>query len=62
VRLEASNDGGKTWHLVPVVAHRTFWLAQVPDPASGYVALRSIVTDIKGDSTVETIYRAYGIS
>jgi hypothetical protein len=34
----------------------------VHDPASGYVALRSVVTDTRGDSTTETIYRAYAIA
>jgi hypothetical protein len=36
-------------------------VAFVPAPAAGYVALRSTVTDIQGDSTVQTIYRAYQI-
>jgi hypothetical protein len=31
-------------------------------PAAGYVALRSTVVDVQGDSMVQTIYRAYGIS
>ena len=35
--------------------------AFVPAPAAGYVALRSTVTDVRGDSTVQTIYRAYQI-
>jgi hypothetical protein len=46
---------------VPLAAHGGEWLAKVRDPASGFVSLRSTVTDIKGDSTVETINRAYGI-
>jgi hypothetical protein len=37
------------------------WLAKVRHPASGFISLRSTVTDIKGDSTVETINRAYGV-
>jgi hypothetical protein len=39
-----------------------YWLATVPDPASGYVALRSTVIDSHGNKSVETIYRAYAIS
>ena len=42
--------------------HSGEWLAKVRDPASGFISLRSTVTDIKGDSTVETINRAYGVS
>jgi hypothetical protein len=46
--LKASNAGG-------------YWLVSAPDPASGYVALRSTVIEVKGDSTEQIIYRAYGI-
>ena len=38
------------------------WTATVHDPASGFVSLRSIAVSEKGDSTVQTIYNAYGIS
>ena len=58
VRVLASFNDGKSWQQVKVSRHGRNWLAVVHDPASGYVALRSIVTDSHGDSTTETIYRA----
>jgi hypothetical protein len=60
-RLLASFDGGKTWQAVPLTRHRLFWLATVHDPASGFVALRSIVIDSRGDRSEQTIYQAYAI-
>ena len=62
VRVLASFNDGKSWQQVKVSRHGRNWLAVVHDPASGYVALRSIVTDSHGDSTTETIYRAYAIA
>jgi len=62
VALQISVDDGKTWQSVPVSARRGYWLATVHDPASGFVSLRCTVTDVKGNSTVETIVRAYGVS
>ncbi len=62
VRVLASFNDGKTWHHVTVSRHGRNWLAVVHDPASGYVALRSVVTDSHGDSTTQTIYRAYPIA
>jgi hypothetical protein len=62
VRVLASFNDGKSWHHVAVSRHGRNWLAVVHDPASGYVALRSIVTDSHGDSTTQTIYRAYAIA
>jgi len=32
------------------------------DPASGYVAIRSIVTDEHGDKTEQPVYRAYAVT
>ncbi len=61
-RVQASFNGGSTWQAVKLVRHGSYWLATVPDPASGYVALRSTVIDSHGDMSVETIYRAYAIS
>ena len=60
-RLLASFDGGKSWQAVPLTRHGSFWLATVHDPASGFVALRSIVTDSRGDRSEQTIYQAYAI-
>jgi hypothetical protein len=62
VRLLASFNGGQTWHRLRISRSGRNWLAIVHDPASGYVTLRSIVTDVQGDSTTETIYRAYAIA
>jgi hypothetical protein len=61
VRLQVSFDDGATWREATLAAKAGYWLAQVRDPATGYVSLRAIATDAQGDSTVETIYRAYGI-
>lgn len=62
VRVQASVNGGKTWQTVRLVRRGSYWLATVHDPASGYVSLRSMVTDAHGDSTTQIIYRAYAIS
>jgi hypothetical protein len=61
ISVQASFDGGAQWHKVWLVRQGAGWVAFVPAPAAGYVALRSTVTDIRGDSTVQTIYRAYQI-
>ena len=61
-RVEASVNGGKAWQIVKLVRHGTYWLATVPDPTSGYVALRATAIDSHGNKSVETIYRAYAIS
>lgn len=61
VRVQASSNGGQSWHTVKIRRDGSQWIAQVQDPAGGFVSLRSAVTDVRGDSTIETIYRAYGI-
>ena len=61
VSLEISADGGQSWRPVHLTGHGSRWLAKVRDPASGFVSLRTTVTDINGDSSVETINRAYRI-
>jgi hypothetical protein len=61
MRVEASANGGKSWQVLKLTRHGSYWTAAVADPASGYVALRSIVADAHGDRTVQTIYRAYAI-
>jgi len=61
ISVRASFDGGAEWHKVRLVQQGAGWVAFVPAPAAGYVALRSTVTDMRGDSTVQTIYRAYQI-
>lgn len=62
VRLEVSRDGGLSWHLVRVITKAGNWLAEVHNPFSCFVSLRSVVTDVNGDSTVETVYRAYEVT
>ncbi len=62
IEVLASFNGGGSWRRLQVSRLGANWIAVVHDPASGYVALRSIVTDVKGDRTVQTIYRAYGIA
>lgn len=60
VRAWVSFDG-KTWQAVSLTGHGGAWLATVQDPASGFVAVRTSVTDARGDSAEQTIYRAYAI-
>jgi hypothetical protein len=62
VKVWVSFNGGKTWRAVRVTGHGTSWKTTVSDPSGGYVALRSTVTDSAGDSSTETIYRAYAVS
>jgi len=59
VRVQASFNAGLTWQTLTASPHGSYWLTSVSDPASGYVSLRSIVTDTHGDRTTETIIRAY---
>jgi hypothetical protein len=61
VRLQVSVNGGQSWHAVRLVRHGRSWRALVHDPASGYVSLRSTVTDSAGNRTVQTIDRAYQV-
>jgi hypothetical protein len=62
VSLQISLNDGTTWQNVHLTARRRYWLAYIRNPANGFVSLRSIVTDISRDRSVETIYRAYAIS
>lgn len=56
-----SSDGAH-WHLL-TVAHNTHgWSVTVPNPASGTVSLRAEVTGSHGDTSTETVYKAYAIS
>jgi hypothetical protein len=56
-----SYNDGKTWQAAHVVRHLGYWMIQVRNPKSGYVSIRSITVNSAGDSSVQTIYRAYGI-
>ena len=62
VRVQMSVNGGATWRTLTLTRRGRYWLATVPDPASGYVSLRSVVTDVHGDSSVQTIYRAFAVA
>lgn len=62
VRVQESGNGGKTWHTLRLTRGGGGWHGVIADPASGWVSLRSTVTNVKGDATAETIYHAYGIS
>jgi hypothetical protein len=59
--VQASFNDGKTWHQVAVVKHRGFWTFVVHNPSSGFVTLRTTTVNTQGNSSVETIYQAYGI-
>ena len=61
VRVQYSSDGGRYWQDATVTVRRGYWVVTVPSSGSA-VSLRSTVTDVRGDSTVETIYNAYGVS
>jgi hypothetical protein len=60
--MQASFDDGKTWQALTITQQGQFYLATVHDPANGFVALRSQVTDSRGDYSEQTIYQAYAIS
>lgn len=61
IRAWASGDGGHTWRAVRVVRDGARWRASVPNPHSGYVALRATVDDTHGGTATTTVYRAYAI-
>jgi hypothetical protein len=61
VRAFASFDGGKKWRELRLTRRGGNFLASVHDPASGFVALRTVVTDTRGNTSTQTIYQAYAI-
>ena len=61
VQFWASYDNGKTWKKAALKKSGGKWVATVKNPGSGYVALRSKVTDTLGNYSDITIYRAYRI-
>lgn len=61
VRLEVSFDSGATWHSLALTRSGMYWSAEVHDPASGKVSLRSIVVNTAGGRSTQTIYSAYAI-
>ena len=61
LRIQWSANGG-SWHTLTAAKHGSYWLVKVPNPAvNAYISLRSIVTDAHGNSTTETITRAYEV-
>jgi hypothetical protein len=59
--VQVSFDGGHVWRTVPVIRHSGFWTFSVHNPAAGFVAFRSVTVSAAGDSSVQTVYNAYGI-
>ncbi len=60
IKFQASFNGGATWQTLVATAHKGYWLINVAEPVvTGYVSLRSVVTDSHGDSSTETIIDAY---
>jgi hypothetical protein len=57
-----STDGGKTWHAVTVKHCGSTWTTVVTNPASGWVSLRSEVTDSHGDTSTTTVVNGYAVS
>jgi hypothetical protein len=53
---------GAHWHLLTVRHDSRGWYVTVPNPANGAVSLRAQVTGSHGDTSTETIYKAYAIS
>lgn len=62
VELYASVNGGSTWRRLTLRRIGSYWQAAIADPAAGYVSIRSIVTDVHGDATEQTVYRAYAVT
>jgi hypothetical protein len=62
ITVETSADDGATWQQLPLTKTATGWLAAVTSPAGpGYVSLRSTVTDSAGNTSQQTIIRAYQV-
>jgi len=61
VRAWFSADGTH-WKSVAVHHTRAGWIAIVPNPAKGDVSLRVQATGSHGDTSSETVYKAYAIS
>ncbi len=62
VEFYVSVNGGSTWRRLSLRRIGSYWQATIADPASGYVTIRSIVTDVHGDVTEQTVYRAYAVT
>jgi hypothetical protein len=53
---------GTHWNLLTVLHNTHGWYITVPNPANGDVSLRAEVTGSHGDTSTETVYKAYAIS
>jgi hypothetical protein len=56
-----STDGAH-WKVLTVHHSSSGWYVTVPNPSKGFVYLRSEVTGSQGDTSTETVYKAYAIS
>jgi hypothetical protein len=62
-KLQAwSSADGAHWTALTVTRSASGYSVVVRNPASGHVSLRATVTGSHGDTSTETIYRAYAIS
>jgi hypothetical protein len=61
VAVEFSTDDGATWREAPVSRAGDRWLAQVDNPAGGFVSLRTKATDTDGNTVDQTVIRAYQV-
>jgi hypothetical protein len=59
--VEASYDGGTTWHEVEVERRGDDWVASVDDPDSGDVALRAVAVDADGNAVRQVVTPAYTV-
>ncbi|MFF5081662.1 S8 family serine peptidase [Actinoplanes sp. NPDC000266] len=58
--VEASFDDGKTWHRLPALRLGTKATAVIQHPrGAGFVSLRATTSDTAGNTTKQTIIRAY---
>ena len=53
---------GKHWTSVAAHRVRSGWNVRVPNRAAGTISLRVVATGSHGDTSAETIYRAYAVS
>ena len=60
-RLQASTNGGRTWRDLAVSRRGSYLIADVRNPASGFVSLRSVIVSTAGNRSTETIYHAYAV-
>lgn len=57
-----SSADGAHWTALAVTHSASGYSVAVRNPASGFVSLRATVTGSHGDTSTQTIYRAYAIS